>query len=68
MPKVKTAFITGASRGIGRAIAKKFAESGIKVTCTSRTVKDLEKIVSEIEEKRRNRIGCTYRCFGNDRL
>ena len=50
MPEVKTAFITGASRGIGRAIAKKFAESGIKVTCTSRTAKDLEQIVSEIEE------------------
>ena len=50
MPKVKTAFITGASRGIGRAIAKKFSESGIKVTCTSRTAKNLEQIVSEIEE------------------
>ena len=50
MPEVKTAFITGASRGIGCAIAKKFAESGIKVTCTSRTAKDLDQVVSEIEE------------------
>ena len=50
MPEVKTAFITGASRGIGLAIAKKFAESDIKVTCASRTAKDLEKVVAEIEE------------------
>ncbi len=34
----KTAIITGASRGIGAAIALKFAEEGAKVVLTARTV------------------------------
>jgi citronellol/citronellal dehydrogenase len=33
-------FITGASRGIGRAIAERFAREGAKVVCTARTLED----------------------------
>lgn len=49
MPKPKSAFITGASRGIGLVIAKLFAKNNIRVACSSRTIKDLEKVVSEIK-------------------
>jgi len=38
----KTALITGASRGIGLAVATRFAEAGANVLLTSRTAEDLE--------------------------
>ncbi len=44
----RSAFITGASRGIGLAIAKLFASKGISVTCASRTAEALDEVVSEI--------------------
>jgi NAD(P)-dependent dehydrogenase (short-subunit alcohol dehydrogenase family) len=44
----KTAFITGASRGIGRAIALEFARSGANVIVVSRSVNDLETLAAEI--------------------
>ena len=44
----KTAFITGASRGIGRAIALEFAKSGANVIITARSVNDLETLAAEI--------------------
>ncbi len=37
----KTALVTGASRGIGLAIAARFAEAGAKVMLASRTAEDL---------------------------
>ncbi len=50
MSETQSAFVTGASRGIGRAIAKLFASNGIRVTCASRTIEALDEVVSEIRE------------------
>ena len=44
----KTAFITGASRGIGRAIALEFARSGANIVITARSENDLETLATEI--------------------
>jgi 3-oxoacyl-[acyl-carrier protein] reductase len=50
--KGKTAVVTGASRGIGRAIALKLAEMGanIVINCRSNS-KSVEDIIAEIESK-----------------
>ncbi|WP_027408611.1 SDR family NAD(P)-dependent oxidoreductase [Anoxybacteroides tepidamans] len=45
----KTAIVTGAGRGIGKAIAIGFAEAGADVAVLSRTKEDLETTAREIE-------------------
>ena len=49
MSDPRNAFISGASKGIGLAIAKLFAKNDIIVTCASRTIEDLETVVAEIK-------------------
>ena len=45
----KVALVTGASRGIGQAIAETMAASGAKVMLTSRKLDQLEAVKAEME-------------------
>jgi len=48
----KTALVTGASRGIGRAIALGLAREGVKIAIAARRVKLLEELAREIASAR----------------
>lgn len=49
--KNKIALITGASKGIGRAIAEKFAENGADLILFARNIDELNILKSELESK-----------------
>ena len=49
--KGKVAIITGASRGIGKGIAVRYAEEGASVVVASRSMDLLKKVVEEIRHK-----------------
>ncbi len=53
MPKLfnKTVLITGASRGIGEAAAREFANQGANVVLAARTSGDIDRIAAEIGDK-----------------
>ncbi|MCZ6726011.1 MAG: 3-oxoacyl-[acyl-carrier-protein] reductase [Acidobacteria bacterium] len=44
----RTAFVTGASRGIGEAIARRFAEQGARLVLAARGVEALEKLADSL--------------------
>ncbi|MEC9331957.1 MAG: 3-oxoacyl-[acyl-carrier-protein] reductase [Verrucomicrobiota bacterium] len=46
----KIAVVTGAGRGIGRAVAISYAKMGAHVVCVSRTKENSSKVAKEIEE------------------
>ena len=46
----KTALVTGASQGIGRAIAEALADQGARVIVAARTLGKLESLAAEIQE------------------
>ena len=45
----KVAVVTGAGRGIGRAVAIAYAKMGANVVCVSRTQENSTKVATEIE-------------------
>ena len=49
--KDKVAVVTGASRGIGKAIAIQLSEAGAKVIISSRKYNECEKVANEIKSK-----------------
>ena len=49
--KGKNAVITGASRGIGKAVAMRLAENGVNVLIAARTQSTLDETVAEIKKK-----------------
>ena len=46
----QVALVTGASRGMGKAIARLFAEAGADVIVNSRSLADLEKVTNELDK------------------
>ncbi len=48
--KNKVALITGASRGIGAAVAKRFAQEGAQLILIARSSADLEKVDDEVQK------------------
>lgn len=45
----KTALVTGASMGIGRAIAKALAAEGVRVVGAARRLEEMERMADEVE-------------------
>jgi 3-oxoacyl-[acyl-carrier protein] reductase len=55
----RTAFITGASRGIGRACALALSEAGVRVALAARNTAQLEELAGEIRSKGREAFAVT---------
>src|SRR6266700_1960292 len=55
----RTAFITGASRGIGRACAVALSEAGARVALAARNTAQLEELAAEIRSKGREAFAVT---------
>jgi NAD(P)-dependent dehydrogenase (short-subunit alcohol dehydrogenase family) len=53
-----SALVTGAGRGIGRAISLALAEAGARVTVVARTGRDLDSLVAEIERRGGRAVAC----------
>lgn len=64
----KVAIVTGASRGIGRAIAEVFAENGMKVVCAARSLEQGQAVVSQINANGGNAIFVQTDCSNGNQI
>jgi 7-alpha-hydroxysteroid dehydrogenase len=56
----KVAVVTGASRGIGKAIALTYAEAGADVACVARTPADVEAVAKEVRARGRRAVAMPH--------
>jgi 3-oxoacyl-[acyl-carrier protein] reductase len=59
----QVAVVTGASRGIGEAVARRFAEAGAKLVLVARSADELERVARELEDS-----GCEASAVAADLL
>ena len=62
----KTAVITGASRGIGKAIAEEFLRRGYNLGLIARGKEELDRVCEELKGKREGSIVLGYECDVSD--
>jgi 3-oxoacyl-[acyl-carrier protein] reductase len=62
----RTALVTGASRGIGEAIARRLGETGAKVLCAARTPDAVERVAGEIRDAGGDALGVVLDIAGDD--
>lgn len=58
----KTAIVTGASRGIGEAIARRLAQHGANVVVSSRNLEPCEEVARSIDEAEGRRAASAFAC------
>jgi len=66
--KGKTAIVTGASKGIGKAIATLFAEQGAQVVVSSRKQEAVDEVVDELIKGGGNAVGITCHMGDADQI
>src|SRR5437764_14467243 len=64
----KSALVTGASRGIGAAIATAFAEAGADVALAARSTADIEALAGKIEALGRKALAITTDVTQSDQV
>ncbi|MBI5374691.1 MAG: glucose 1-dehydrogenase [Candidatus Schekmanbacteria bacterium] len=64
----KVAIVTGAGKGIGRALSIGLAEFGCDLVLVARTLSDLESVAAEIEKKGKRALACPTDVTNEDQV